>query len=156
MTTIDLFSGTGSATIAFKEAGEEVIEVDVLRGIDIKDFHPPPARFVWASPPCTEYSLGRAGGKWPTYPSRYLWDQALRCIDEAKPKYWIIENVCGAQKMWGRPRFHWGPYYLWGWFPPLKGLGHCPGKDCDRIKDPAKRAMIPRALADAVYQAVTP
>ena len=34
-----------------------------------------------------------------------------------KPKFWILENVRGAQKWLGKAPYHCGSFYLWGYFP---------------------------------------
>jgi len=73
----DLFSGTGSATQAFKEAQQKVytFELDTYfqadENVDVFDLtvdylkevygHPD---FVWASPPCTAFSVASIGHHW--------------------------------------------------------------------------------------------
>ena len=64
---LELFSGTGSIGRAFRDRGWDVVAVDndpraeaTIRA-DVKDFKPPEGRFdaIWASPPCTNYSIAR-------------------------------------------------------------------------------------------------
>ncbi len=72
---LELFSGTGSVGKAFKELGWEVISVDIDTKSDAtihKDIlHLEPADipkkpdFIWASPPCTMYSIARTNAKIP-------------------------------------------------------------------------------------------
>ena len=68
MRLLELFSGTGSVGNVFKEHGWEVVSLDrdmpADISTDIMDRYYmrspyPPKHFdvIWASPPCTEYSL---------------------------------------------------------------------------------------------------
>ena len=77
MKVFDLFSGTGSATQAFKDASHKVhsFELDTYfqadENVDVFDLtvdylkevygHPD---FVWASPPCTAFSVASIGHHW--------------------------------------------------------------------------------------------
>jgi hypothetical protein len=73
----DLFSGTGSATQAFKEAQQKVytFELDTYfaadENVDVFDLTVDYLRevygqpdFVWASPPCTAFSVASMGHHW--------------------------------------------------------------------------------------------
>lgn len=174
---LDLFSGTRSATKYFAKAGWEMHYVEISDGKDILDLklEIPKADFVWASPPCTEYSYFNR--KFGTWESKYdadptLWLVALARISQARPRYWIIENVKGAQQRWGRAPFHYGPYFLWGYFPEIN-LPHSwsismKGTHADRSKtteggnvlqwddgkSASEKAMIPDALAKAVFGSI--
>ena len=74
MRVLDLFAGTGSATVDFREAGHDVVRVEMDRRFeaeiyaDVVDFaqgDPPGAfDFVWASPPCTSFSVGSFRHHW--------------------------------------------------------------------------------------------
>lgn len=172
---IDLFAGTGSATRYFEEAGWTVDKVDILQGRDVREYHPSKADFVWASPPCTEYSYSNR--KFATWESKYetapkLWRDSLRVVREARPRFWIIENVKGAQQVWGRAPYHYGSFFLWGYFPfeylpvipwttSLKGT-HADRSvvtdkngglyQWDEGRSAAEKAVIPPELAKAVYE----
>lgn len=77
MLIFDFFSGTGSSTQAFKDAGHTVItfelddffeateNVDVfnLNAKDLINKYGQPD-FVWASPPCTAFSVASMGHHW--------------------------------------------------------------------------------------------
>ena len=74
MRLLELFSGTGSVGRAFSDRGWEVISLDILPGATINSnildwdytvFPPGHFDFVWASPPCTEYSIARTRAKRP-------------------------------------------------------------------------------------------
>ncbi len=87
---------------------------------------------VWASPPCREFS-NAYGAPAPTAqrngehfePDMRPLEAAIRLIKHFKPRYWVIENVSGASKIFSKhlgvnaPRQIVGPFYLWGNFPFL-------------------------------------
>jgi hypothetical protein len=71
---VDLFSGTGSATQAFSDAGYDVFRVELdpqfpahlhtdVRNVTARDI-PRQPDFVWASPPCTSFSVGSFRHHW--------------------------------------------------------------------------------------------
>ena len=130
MLIIDLYSGTGGATQAMKDRGWDVITVDiderfnptyavdVRQFLDVYDGRTPD--FIWASPPCIEFS--RVEKPWfddvrPSEESLQLVYAVFRIVRVLRPKFWILENVRGAQHWIGRAPFHVGSVYMWGWFP---------------------------------------
>lgn len=146
MKMLDLCSGLGGASEAFLLAGWNVqriesnsilanipqttiIDVKTLR-ILLEQNQPEPIDFVWASPPCREFSNGynspksqaiRAGNKANYQPDMSILMECIRIIEIIQPKYWCIENVRGATPYFnpilGEPRQVIGPYCLWGNFP---------------------------------------
>ena len=77
MIIFDFFSGTGSSTQAFKDAGHTVItfeldpyfeatehtDVMLLKASSLVEKYGQPD-FVWASPPCTSFSVASIGHHW--------------------------------------------------------------------------------------------
>lgn len=121
MLIFDFFAGTGSSTEAFRKAGHTVITfeldssfeatetVDIL-DLDAKELLERYGRpdFVWASPPCTAFSVASIGHHWTggkgayipkTYEASFnqtLVSKTRELIDELKPKYgYLIENPRG-------------------------------------------------------------
>jgi len=131
---IDLFSGLGGASRAMAERGWEVVRVDnnqkfkptVL--IDIHRFSWKGRRpdLIWASPPCQEFARWIMPWFPKSEPSLDLVKEAIRVIEECKPRFWVIENVRGAiswfKPLLGNYKVHYGPIFLWGNFPDLGDL----------------------------------
>ena len=101
---LELFSGTGSIGRAFREQGWEVVSVDLdpkagatitgdVMDWDYRTF--PPGHFdcVWASPPCTHYSIARTTAKTPRdlEGSDRLVQRVLDIIEYFKPATWFME-----------------------------------------------------------------
>lgn len=98
---LSLFPGIGLLDRAFEEAGYCVVRgPDPLWGGDIRGFHPPPGVFwgVIGGPPCQEFSklanLVRAQGHKPRFGN--LIPEFERCVDEAQPGWFLMENVPDA------------------------------------------------------------
>ena len=144
---LDLCAGTGSATKAFKDAGHEVIrlELDPSHGadltMDVREFAKDPTRYlpagwvpdvIWASPPCTAFSMAGSGKgrvRWdyrakgdedpfygPRVPihevSRLGCEVVLAClavIEKLKPRFWWLENPQGGLQTMGFMRNVPGP-----------------------------------------------
>ena len=115
---VDLFSGTGSATKAFRESDEwKVFDVELNERDDV-DFDseridleksimdvrpeelPDQVDVVWASPPCTTFSTASLGHYWEKgMPDKektvnhigFVY-QTLWLINEMQPDYWFLEN----------------------------------------------------------------
>jgi hypothetical protein len=161
MRLLELFSGTGSIGRAFESRGWEVISLDILPGATItsnilhweyKNYPPGHFDFIWASPPCTEYSIARTRAKTPRdfETADAIVKSTLEIIEYFKPPLWLIENpATGFLKtreiMRGIPwrdvtycRYGF-PYRkhtrLWGFFPfSLRPV--CRRRDtCDAVVD---------------------
>ncbi len=165
-TVIDLFSGTGSATKAFQESPDwQVVEVDNNER-DGYDFDPdiekdimevepeelPDADFIWASPPCTDFSNANQSRTFTddvmpnreTVPGQVaIVYQALYLIQQVDPNYWILENPRGRLKYlmpfppagtitYCQYGYTWQkPTHLWGKIPDSFEFKKCsPGDNC--------------------------
>jgi len=155
---LDLFCGKGGATKGLFAAGWDVIGIDIedmggyppearLHLQDIKTvtaetiraLDPRPVGFVWASPPCQEFSYRSFPFKRcrelakNVLPDKSLWEAAERIAKELNAPM-VIENVRGAQPYMGKAAAHYGSFYLWGDVPAMLPIG-CPRKGFQRLKD---------------------
>lgn len=159
---VELFSGTGTVSRVFRGHGWDTLTVDAdpACGADVESriedfqYHGPTPDLVWASPPCTTFSLAHymrgaepTGADWP------LVQLTRRTILAMRPRYWVIENVRGLVRWWPNPAASIGPWFFWGHFPPLPARGPF-FKLTDQVRAPARRGAIPAALAETFHQAI--
>tara|TARA_R100000951_G_C2642116_1_gene181303 strand:+ start:1455 stop:2102 length:648 start_codon:yes stop_codon:yes gene_type:complete len=191
---IDLFCGLGGASQAFDEhPGWKTIKIDnnpdliphvhgmiladihntdnilgIVMGLLFPHKHEIEEVVIWASPPCTEFSL--ANPNRPEEPDMTL----LECVQtfiqnmteifdfESVPVIWGVENVKGAvvyfddqlERPWHQ---RIGPIYLWGTLPCIDFVDahHREHKKTDkgawtrgvRALRPNLRAMVPYAVS---------
>jgi len=155
---LDLCSGTGGFSEAFKQRGHEVIRVDIDPRFkpdlcaDILNFS---IRGSWdiilASPPCTKFTRDFLPWYNDPDPSLDLVLKIKEIIATRKPQWWVLENVKGAVKwiepILGHHKKRVGSRYLWGDFP-LFDCEHIYGKQKIGIRDRAvRRAIIPYQLS---------
>lgn len=165
---LDLFSGTGGASRAFRDAGWEVVTVDndPQHGADVAAdlrewaWEGETPDLLWASPPCTEFS--RMGMPWTRKrgaprPDLTLVGAALRIVHAVQPRYWVLENVRGAvpyiTPLVGPPRVIAGPFHLWGYFPPFRE-DVPPFKERLSGRQRVERAAVPYALSAGLLRAI--
>lgn len=160
MRVLDLFAGTGSATKAFEDAGYEVIKVELDESFDAnyRDVMNVDMTalgyfdFVWASPPCTAFSVASIGHHWnpdktpktdAAWYGQKLLERTLSIIEQLKPKAWIIENPRGMMRtlpmmqllprrtitycQYGDTRMK--PTDLWGYVPGWESKAPCKNGD---------------------------
>lgn len=113
MITVELFCGTKSFSNVASFLGHNTFAVDNnsyfhpdvckdILDVQVKDL--PRADVLWASPPCTSFSVASIGKSWYVNGQPKRLESALgmayvlktlKLIDELKPKYWFIENPRG-------------------------------------------------------------
>ena len=100
MHLLELFSGTSSVGKVAKSLGYNVISLD-LKNADIncdilewdyKQFDRNQFNFIWASPPCTEYSRAKTTGVRKIDYANSIVLKTLEVIRYFNCQYWIIEN----------------------------------------------------------------
>ena len=101
MRVLELFSGTSSVGNVCSTRGMDVISLDRDMPADIRcdildwDFmvyEPKSFDFIWASPPCTEYSIAKKTGIRNIEQSIRVSQRTIYIIIYLDPKYWAIEN----------------------------------------------------------------
>lgn len=129
---LQLCADTGSDTKPYRDAGYNVILVG--KDVGVENYHPQQGVYgIIANPPCTEFSIARAGGKARLGESgMFLVNECKRIISECESngglQFWVIENpATGALKNYlGKPDYVYQPWWfgspwtkktaLWGWF----------------------------------------
>jgi hypothetical protein len=168
MRVLDLFSGLGGFSEAFRRRGHEVVTVDIdptfkptickdVRELKPEDI-PGPWDVVLASPPCDEFAReSMPWSKTGVRPSTELAEVTIRLIEQLRPRWWVIENVRGAvpylKPILGSPVKRCGSRYLWGIFPPFDVPSKlCYGKEkiAPRPMRKAIRSLIPYPLSLAL------
>lgn len=113
--TVELFAGTGSFSKVARARGHNIFRVELDKSFEAelhkdilqvtkKDL-PKEIDILWASPPCTAFSVASIGSSWcgDYCPKRvesalgmaYVL-KTLQLIKELKPKIWFIENPRGV------------------------------------------------------------
>lgn len=90
---LSLFPGADLLGKAFEAEGWCVVRgPDVLLGGDIREWHVVPGRFdgIIGGPPCKAFSVA-VTGQTPTQGN--LIPEFVRIVQEAKPSWWVMENV---------------------------------------------------------------
>lgn len=118
--TIELFSGSKSFSNVREEFGDSIFTVDNIEKfnndltIDILKLNdhdlPKNIKILWASPPCTTFSVASIGTHWKGGSNAYIpntkeceiglkiLEKTIKIIGGTKPKYWYIENPRGVMR----------------------------------------------------------
>ena len=125
---LHLCADISSDSKPYRDAGYEVICVG--KDIGVENFVTPKEVYgVIANPPCTEFSTARSDGRSrnPEVGMRLV-KECQRIIEEANPKFWVIENPATGdlKKFLGQPNYVYQPWWygspwtkrtaLWGKF----------------------------------------
>jgi hypothetical protein len=165
MIVYDFYSGTGSSTKAFEEAGHTVIKVELDEYFEanerdilsltadylVNKYGKPD--FIWASPPCTAFSVAAMWRHWekggiPKSDTALmgikLATHTIKLIQELQPTIgWLMENPRGMMRKMpfveGLPRqtitycqygdFRMKPTDLWGHVPGWTARPMCKNGD---------------------------
>ena len=101
MRILELFAGTSSFGQVADEDGHEVISLDKEMPADIQcdildwNYTVYPSNyfnFIWASPPCVEYSIAKTRGIRNIELANALVLKTLEIIDYFSPVFYVIEN----------------------------------------------------------------
>ena len=173
---LSLCDRTGEWSRPYKEAGYEVIRVELSEGHDVRTYQLSRNK-VWgvlAAPPCTVFAI--SGARWTRTPTDMLHglsivDACLRIAYVTKPQWWALENPIGTlHRFIGEPTLTFQPYWygdpytkrtcLWGRFnrpkrndvhpeDGSKMIKHGGGSEDTKIK----RSTTPAGFAKAFFEA---
>jgi site-specific DNA-cytosine methylase len=125
MKVLELFAGSCSFSNVAKEYGYETFTTDLKQFgqidyvVDILDFDIDSVPFwpdiIWASPPCTTFSVASCGHHWNAPDEQgnrepkteaakkglLILEQTIWILNELQPKYFIIENPRGLMRKMG-------------------------------------------------------
>ena len=100
MNLLELFSGTGSVGAVARDMGYSVISLDLktadincdILNWDYKKYEVKHFDFIWASPPCTEYSRAKTTGVRKLDEANKIVLKTIEIIKYFQPRHWVIEN----------------------------------------------------------------
>ena len=103
MRLLELFSGTGSVGDVAKARGWDVVSLDMdpktnadikcnIMDFDYKTLQAGQLDMIWASPPCTEYSIAKTIGTRKIEASNEVVQRTLDIIRHFEPDYYCMEN----------------------------------------------------------------
>jgi hypothetical protein len=196
MIVFDFFAGTGSSTQAFRDAGHTVITFELdkyfsaTENVDIMDLtvdyllatYGQPD-FVWASPPCTAFSVASMGHHWsrggqnpmPKTPeaeyNQLLVGKAIELAQGLNPQYgFLIENPRGMLRklpvvqdlnrrtvtycQYGDDRMK--PTDIWGDVPGWVARTPCKNGDDCHVSAPRGSRTGTQGLKDAKLRSMIP
>lgn len=177
MTVLSLCDFTGSWSKPYRDAGYDVVQLDIKHGQDVRLFEamPCPVRGVLAAPPCTH--LASSGARWwadkgeqALLDALAVVDACLRVVAVHRPQWWCLENPVGRLSRYlGEPRMAFDPAdygdpytkktLLWGDFnpPPKRRVEATEGSKMHRIPPSPERQMLrsitPAGFAEAFCRA---
>lgn len=126
---LHLCADIGSDSLFYQQSDDyEVILVG--KEIGVENYNPPKnVHGIIANPPCTEFSTaGDFRQVKNLKEGMFLVNHCLRIINEAQPKWWVLENPANGRlkEILGKPKFVYQPFEfgspwtkktaLWGYF----------------------------------------
>ncbi len=162
MTVLSLCNYTGAWSAPYRDAGYDVIMVDIKHGNDVRllEYAGHPIRGILAAPPCTH--LASSGARWwaskgesALLESLAIVDACLRAVAIYNPTFWALENPVGRlAKYLGPPALMFDPCdygdpytkrtCLWGRFnaPAYRPVEPTQGSRMHRLPPSPDRAAL--------------
>ena len=138
-TILSLCDYSGNWSQPYRDAGYNVIQIDLKHGKDVRLLeHPGQIHGILAAPPCTH--LAASGARWwkekgegALLESLAIADACLRFVALCNPVWWALENPTGRlTTYYGKPTYSFDPCdfgdpytkktHLWGRFTPPSPL----------------------------------
>lgn len=183
MRMLEIYAGSAVLSQRFKKGGWQTTSLDInsAPAIDIvadalrwnpNDLHnefEEEIAYIHGGPPCHEFS-GLA------YDYERIWDgdmrlvlRQLEIVKILRPRIWSLENVKMLQWLLGKAPYHYGPFFMWGYFPfefmpKIPWTRSYKGTHLDRKagnvrtnepKSAEERAKYPPEFCEDVFKAVT-
>jgi site-specific DNA-cytosine methylase len=174
---LSLCDYTGSWSQPYRDAGYDVIQIDIKHGRDVRLFEALsyPVRGILAAPPCTHFAS--SGARWwedkgeaAVLDGLAVIDACMRIILIHKPQWWVLENPVGRLNRWlGEPRMSFNPSdygdpytkktLLWGDFrePQMRKVIASEGSKMHLLPPSPERAALrsvtPTGFARAFFEA---
>jgi site-specific DNA-cytosine methylase len=174
---LSLCDFTGAWSKPYRDAGYDVVQLDIKHGHDVRLFEalPYPVRGVLAAPPCTHLAV--SGARWwadkgeqALLDAMAVVDACLRIVAVHRPQWWALENPVGRLTRYlGPPRMTFDPAdygdpytkktLLWGDFsiPRKKPVEATEGSKMHRLPPSPERAALrsvtPEGFSRAFYEA---
>jgi len=166
-TILSLCDYSGEWPRPYREAGYNVVQVDIKHGQDVRLMsYPGKVHGVLAAPPCTH--LASSGARWwankgetALLEALAIADACLRIVALTNPAWWVLENPIGRLvTYYGPPAFKFDPCdygdpytkrtCLWGKFtPPIA----CPVEPTEGSKMHTMSNLIERATIRSITPA---
>lgn len=167
MRMLEVFAGSKKLARTFATGGWDTETVELKDGQDVMTFEPKGKfDYVHAAPPCQQYSGLAYDYDRIRKADKTLWRRAEDIAMEAQARFWTIENVKMAQWVHGKAADHYGPYFLWGWFPKIQARSHwsesfkgthfdrAAGRRWNDKRTQQQREEYPQEFCDALYQTI--
>jgi site-specific DNA-cytosine methylase len=113
-TILSLCDYTGNWCKPYRDAGYNVIQIDMKHGQDVRLLRSQGLVYgILAAPPCTVFCV--AGNRWTRTPEEMrealsVVDACLRLVATCRPVFWALENPTGKLKHYlGEPDFRFDP-----------------------------------------------
>ena len=176
-TILSLCDYTGNWSRPYRDAGYNVIQVDLKHGDDVRLFqYQGDVHGILAAPPCTAFA--GSGARWwkdkdesgQLLEGLSIVDACMRIIITHRPAWWVLENPVGRLRRYiGPPQMTFNPCdygdpytkrtLLWGYFnkPVMNPVEPTEGSKMHRLPPSedraAKRSETPMGFARAFFEA---
>lgn len=182
-TILSVFDYTGNWSKPYRDAGYNVVQIDIQHGQDVRTLeHPGKVHGIILQPPCDHFAV--SGARWweqkgveALVEGLQLVDAGLRLVVTCEPTWWVLENPVGRLKHYLGPYQHifnpcdYGGYLdppgdkytkktcLWGKFsiPEKKPVDPSEGSKMHKVPPGPERKNIrsatPMGFAKAFFEA---